>query len=349
MIARWHPIAGQALRSRRPPPAGRREQARDLDLLVFSAPSHRKRWVGRRVLCPREVPAQGVGEENFQQFLDVGVSSTDRPRSSTNPRALLHRNRLPPVEKTGSPDERREVVRRRAPSARRTAWAWATAPAESPCTHSDATLGASRTAWAAIASASSSSAPGSTAFDQPAVGVPAVGEPLVVRRPAGRRRQREQPRAREAEHRQGPGPGRAPRTPAPRRRSPGGTARRAASRSGRAIPRPPRSAASRATCSATWSRSTSNGTSPGDPAEALPVAVGHLGADRPRRARAASAQTARMIAGVPAWKPHATFADVTTCSSPASSVTSSPRSALRSTDPRSVSRHRGRRARSSRG
>src|SRR5262249_29839753 len=38
-----------------------------------------------------------------------------------------------------------------------------------------------------------------------------------------------------------------------------------------------------------------------------------------------------MISGVPAWKPHATFADVTTPSRPASSVTSSPRPALRST------------------
>src|SRR5207342_2384841 len=41
-----------------------------------------------------------------------------------------------------------------------------------------------------------------------------------------------------------------------------------------------------------------------------------------------------MVAGVPAWKPHATLAEVTTSSSPASSVTSSPRSALRSTDGR---------------
>src|SRR4051794_32379568 len=39
-----------------------------------------------------------------------------------------------------------------------------------------------------------------------------------------------------------------------------------------------------------------------------------------------------MVAGVPAWKPQATLAEVTTSSRPVSSVTSSPRSALRSTD-----------------
>src|SRR3954451_22723616 len=38
-----------------------------------------------------------------------------------------------------------------------------------------------------------------------------------------------------------------------------------------------------------------------------------------------------MVARVPAWKPQATLADVTTARRPTSSVTSSPRSALRST------------------
>src|SRR5215471_3844521 len=38
-----------------------------------------------------------------------------------------------------------------------------------------------------------------------------------------------------------------------------------------------------------------------------------------------------MVSSVPAWKPQATLAEVTTASSAASAVTSSPRSALRST------------------
>ena len=42
------------------------------------------------------------------------------------------------------------------------------------------------------------------------------------------------------------------------------------------------------------------------------------------RARTAPAQTACIVAGVPAWKPQATLALVTTASRPSSSVTSSP-------------------------
>jgi len=49
----------------------------------FSAPSRRKRRVGRRVLCPGEPPAQGVRPEKSRQFRLPGVSSTDGSPSST--------------------------------------------------------------------------------------------------------------------------------------------------------------------------------------------------------------------------------------------------------------------------
>src|SRR5215217_4459887 len=84
------------------------------------------------------------------------------------------------------------------------------------------------------------------------------------------------------------------------------------------------------TCSATWSRNTSWSTSR---ATRPKFSRSRYDTCAPTTTplRAAPAQTARMVCGVPAWKPQATFAEVTTRRRPASSVTSSPRSALRST------------------
>ena len=119
MIARWHPIAGQALRSRLPPPAAPRASSRS-GPSCFSAPSRRKRRVGRRVLCPGEPPAQGVGREISHHF----AASACRPQSGPDPPQMTP---LPPqvdpwaVEKSVSVDERSERHNRqpRAPGVRR--------------------------------------------------------------------------------------------------------------------------------------------------------------------------------------------------------------------------------------
>jgi hypothetical protein len=68
------------------------------------------------------------------------------------PARLLHRtgvtvHRIGPFLWRNGPHDRNDPIRYDAASrARRTAWAWATAPGESPCTHSESTEGASRTA-----------------------------------------------------------------------------------------------------------------------------------------------------------------------------------------------------------
>ncbi len=222
----------------------------------------------------------------FRLFPCLGVSSTEDPSSSTGaPRSSTETG--PRLWRTQG--SRNGATRcPAASSARRTACACPTASGESPCTHTESTSAASATACSAISTGSASRAPGSPrAISRPSA-VAAVGEPLDVRRPAGRRGQRQEQRPREAQHRQVAGSRqhglgllgvvghpvveRAVRLEVAHRR-----------------PLAPAIASSVATCSATSSRSTAQGTSRATRPKPARSRVGDLGSDdhpEPGRARA---------------------------------------------------------------